>query len=128
MSSFYHAELIEHYKTSPHRKIIENPTIEFDALNPSCGDKIAIMVSLKNNVIVDIGFQGSGCVISQATTSMLCDEILGKNIEAVPKLGSHDILQLVNIELGPVRAKCALLCLQVLQSGVSAWHEKNKTT
>lgn len=128
MSSLYHAELLEHYKTSPHRKIIENPTIKFDELNPACGDKVEIMVLVEKNLIIDIGFQGSGCVISQAATSMLCEAVLDKNIDTVAKLGHSDILQLVNIELGPVRVKCALLCLQVLQAAINSWHDKNQTT
>lgn len=123
MSTLYHTELIEHYKTSPYRKKIKAPTITSSALNPACGDEISISLSVHNEVITDIGFEGTGCVISQATTSILCEEILGKNINTVPKLNSHDILQLIKIELGPVRVKCALLSLQVLQSGLIEWRK-----
>jgi nitrogen fixation NifU-like protein len=124
MSSLYHDELIEHYKRSQYRKIITNPTIQHGELNPSCGDKIEVMVVIQNNIIADIAFQGSGCVISQAAISMLCEESLGKNIDVVLKLSHDDILELVNIELGPVRAKCATLSLLVLQSGIITWQKK----
>ncbi|MBM3886506.1 iron-sulfur cluster assembly scaffold protein [Candidatus Dependentiae bacterium] len=124
MSSLYHDELIEHYKKSPHRKVITNPSTFYGELNPSCGDKIEVMLVINNNVITDIGFQGSGCVISQAAISMLCDTVLGKNIDAALKLGHDEVLQLINIELGPVRSKCALLGLQVLQQSIISWQKK----
>ncbi len=129
MSSLYQDELIEHYKQSQFRKIITDPTITYGELNPACGDKIDVMIKVDHaSNITDIGFQGSGCVISQAAISMLCEEILGKSTEAVLNLNTHDILQLVRIELGPVRAKCATLSLQVVQGGITAWKKNNSPT
>ena len=126
MSSLYQDELIEHYKQSQFRKVITHPTITYGELNPACGDKIDVMIELNQEAIItDIGFQGSGCVISQAAISMLCEEILGKSADAVLKLQAHDILQLIHIELGPVRAKCATLSLQVIQGGITAWKKNN---
>lgn len=121
MSSLYHAELIEHYKSSPHRKVIASPTIKHGDINVSCGDKIDIMLTIKDDVIADIGFQGSGCVISQAAASMLCEKIEGMNLGAVLKLDDKDILALINIELGPVRMKCATLGLFIIQNGIQIW-------
>ena len=63
-------------------------------------------------------FSGSGCVISQATASMLTEHCIGKNVEEVLALTKDDILKLIGIELGPVRLKCALLALQALQQGI----------
>ena len=124
MSSLYHDILIEHYKRSSFRKTINSPTITHGEINHSCGDKIDVMISIENDVITDVGFQAVGCVISQASISMLCEEILGKDLHTVLKLGHDDILQLINIELGPVRAKCATLGLLVLQSGIVTWQKK----
>lgn len=124
MNSLYHAELIEHYKTSPYRRVIAVPTVQFSDLNPSCGDKLTVMMILDASTIVSIAFQGSGCVISQAAMSMLCEHVEGKRIDDALKLDSGDILSLINIELGPVRIKCATLGLQVVQQAIKTWQNK----
>ena len=124
MNSLYHAELIEHYKASPYRRVIAVPTVQFSDLNPSCGDKLTVMMLLENNIIVNIAFLGSGCVISQATMSMLCEQVDGKCLDDVLKLDGNDVLGLINIELGPVRMKCATLGLQVVQQAIKTWQKE----
>lgn len=123
MSSLYHAELLEHYKASPYRKTIATPTLKHGELNPSCGDKLEIMLLIENSHITDLAFQGSGCVISQAAMSMICENIAGKTVEAILSLNPDWVLELINIELGPVRMKCAMLGLQVIQHGLEAWKQ-----
>lgn len=127
MSSLYHAELIEHYKSSPYRKTITAPTIAHGDINVSCGDKIDITLVIKDNVICDIGFQGSGCVISQAAMSLLCEHIEGKPLETVIELEDKDILALINIELGPVRMKCATLGLLIIKDSIQIWKKTLST-
>ena len=127
MDSLYHAELIEHYKKSLYRRVIATPTTQFSDLNPSCGDKLAVMLLLGGGCITDIAFQGSGCVISQAAMSMLCEQVDGKDIDTVLKLDGSDILSLINIELGPVRMKCATLGLQVVQQALKTWKKEHIT-
>ncbi len=127
MSSLYHDELIEHYKSSPYRKAIPSPTIAHGDINVSCGDKIDIMISAQNNHITDIGFQGSGCVISQAATSMLCEKIENMDLDEVLELDDKDILTLINIELGPVRMKCATLGLLIIKDGIQIWKKTLST-
>jgi nitrogen fixation NifU-like protein len=68
-------------------------------------------------MITDAGFSGHGCAISQASADLLMESIIGKNIEEVKKMTKQDILDLLGIELGPVRLKCALLSLTVVQAG-----------
>lgn len=128
MNSLYHAELIEHYKASSYRRVIAMPTAQFSDLNPSCGDKIAVMMCIDNkNLLADIAFQGSGCVISQAAISMLCEQIEGMPVDAVLNLDGDDILSLINIDLGPVRMKCATLGLQVAQQAIKTWQKEHIT-
>ncbi len=117
-SKNYQEELFEHFKHPYNKKSIENPDFKAGQDNPSCGDKVYIEGKIKDGKIVEIGFDGSGCVISQAATSMLTEFCKNKSIEEVLALTKDDILSLVKIELGPNRLKCAILCLQVLQEAL----------
>lgn len=114
-----HDELLEHFKYPCNKKSISNPDFCASSENPSCGDKISIEGTVLDGKIVDdIGFCGSGCVISQATTSMLTEFCKGKSIDSLLDLKRDDILSLIKMELGPNRLKCALLCLQVLHQAL----------
>ncbi|MFH1254571.1 MAG: iron-sulfur cluster assembly scaffold protein [bacterium] len=117
-SKNYQEELFEHFKYPCNKKCIENPDFQAGHDNPSCGDKVTIEGKISDNKIIEVGFSGSGCVISQAATSMLTEFCKGKTIDEILALTKDDILNLVKIELGPNRLKCALLCLQVLQEAL----------
>jgi len=69
--------------------------------------------------VSDARFSGRGCVISMASASMLNEEILGKTVEELKALQDEDVFGMLGITLGPVRAKCGLLPLRVLQSGLA---------
>jgi len=116
----YQEELMDHYKYPRNNKPVQNPDFSVDELNPSCGDRIVIEGKVADNVISDLGFSGKGCVISQATASMLTEHCIGKTAEDVMNLTKSDIIAMIGLELGPTRLKCALLSLQVLQHGVLA--------
>ena len=86
------------------------------------------MYATKDNLtgkIIDVGFDGSGCVISQATTSMLTEFCKGKSIDDVLALTKTDITNLIGVELGPNRLKCALIGLQVLQEALRKFKESH---
>lgn len=119
MSSLYHDELVEHYKSSPYRKKLNTPSVSFGDSNPSCGDKLEIAIQVAEGKIVDIGFQGSGCVISQAAMSMICEEFLHQPLEKITSFSNEDLLALLHIEIGPVRMKCATLGLHVINQALS---------
>jgi nitrogen fixation NifU-like protein len=119
----YQEELMDHYKYPRNNKTIENPDFAISELNPSCGDRIAIAGKISENIISDLGFSGSGCVISQATASMLTEHCLGKTVELALGLSKNDIIAMVGLEMGPTRLKCALLSLQVLQHGLLSLQE-----
>jgi nitrogen fixation NifU-like protein len=68
--------------------------------------------------VTEAAFDGHGCAISQASADLLIESIIGKPLEEVKKLSRQDILDLLGIDLGPVRLKCALLSLKVLKAGV----------
>ncbi|MDP2599860.1 MAG: SUF system NifU family Fe-S cluster assembly protein [Deltaproteobacteria bacterium] len=118
MDTLYREEILEHYKFPRNRGCLPHPDITYKDTNPLCGDEVQIDLSVKEGKIAEVKFQAKGCAISQAATSMLTDMIEGKSLEEIKKLGKKEILEVLGIELGPVRLKCALLCLKVLKSGV----------
>ena len=78
---------------------------------------IRIDLKIENNTVKEIRFDGHGCAISQAAASMLTEMVEGKTLEEIKKIQKETILEALGIELGPVRLKCALLCLKVLKAG-----------
>lgn len=119
MDDLYREIIIERYKDPQHRKILESNDISFEDENPLCGDQIRIDLKLdKNDTVIDAGFSGHGCAISQASADLLIESIIGKKIDDVKLLTKEHILELLGIDLGPVRLKCALLPLKVLKAGV----------
>ena len=112
----YKEHILENYKNPMNFGILDNPTTSFKINNPLCGDEIEIQMIIEDNKIKDIKFQGIGCVISVASTSMLTSFIKGKNLEDVQKLTKDDVIGLLGIHLSPVRLKCALLPLNIIRS------------
>ena len=118
MDALYREEILEHYKHPRNRGTLEKPDISYKDTNPLCGDECQIDLKLDNNKVAQVRFTAKGCAISQAATSMLSEMIENKSLNEIKKLGKQDILDLLGMELGPVRLKCALLCLKVLKGGV----------
>ena len=119
MEDFYRELIIERYKTPHFRGELEPNDITFEDDNPACGDHIRIDVRVdENQVVTEAAFSGEGCAISLAAADLLLESIIGKSIEVVKELAKEDILDMLGIELGPVRLKCALLSLKVLKAGV----------
>jgi nitrogen fixation NifU-like protein len=118
MEAFYREAILDHYKHPRHKGHLENPDIHFHDHNPFCGDEVTIELKMNNGVVAEAAFDGRGCAISQAAASMLMEEIVGKSTEELKELDKQYILDLLGIEIGPVRLKCALLPLKVLKAGV----------
>jgi nitrogen fixation protein NifU and related proteins len=116
--NIYQEKLMDHYKNPRNKKKINNPDFSSGQQNPSCGDSILVEGKFQDNKIIQIGFDGAGCVVSQAAASMLLQKCIGKTVEDVLKLNKDDILQMIGIPLGPNRIKCALLSLQALQESL----------
>lgn len=119
MDDLYREIIIEHYKNPSYRGVLEPNDISFEDENPLCGDHIRIDLRVNaEQVITEAAFSGHGCAISQASADLLLEFILGKTIDEVKKMRKEDLLELLGIELGPVRLKCALLPLKVIKAGV----------
>lgn len=119
MDDMYREVIIEHYKNPSHRGKLDPHDYGFGDSNPLCGDQIEITLRTDDrDVVTEAAFDGHGCAISQASADLLIDSIIGKSVEEIKKMDKDDVLEMLGIELGPVRLKCALLSLKVLKAGV----------
>ena len=97
---------------------IKNPTFSSRRSNVACGDSLEISGIIENDIITQIKYTGSGCMISQASAAMLMEDVLGKSIDYACQLTVDDIKKMLNIELGFLREQCAALPLKVLQEAL----------
>ncbi len=119
MDDMYREVIIDHYKNPGFRGKLDPADISFEDENPLCGDHLRIDLRVdKDGIITEAAFDGHGCAISQASADLLLESLIGKPVEAVKALGKKDVLDLLGIELGPVRLKCALLPLKIVKAGV----------
>jgi nitrogen fixation NifU-like protein len=119
MDDLYRELIIDRYKNPHFRGSLDPHDISFEDDNPLCGDHIRMDLRINGDERVsEVAFDGHGCAISQATADLLAESIVGKSLEEVKRITKQDILDMLGIELGPVRLKCALLSLKVLKAGV----------
>jgi len=119
MDDLYRELIIERYKSPHFRGLLDPHDISFEDENPLCGDHIRIDLRVdEQGRVTEAGFDGHGCAISQASADLLIESIQGKQLDEIKQIDKDDVLDLLGIELGPVRLKCALLSLKVLKAGV----------
>ena len=115
----YREQIIDLYENPLNFGKLEPADISYEEDNPLCGDVIQIDVRLDDeNRIVDVKWHGQGCAISQASASLLTEEIKGKTVDEVKSYTKDELLELLGIQLSMTRVKCALLSLKVLKAGV----------
>jgi len=115
MDDLYRDYILEHYRRPHNFGTMEDPTASYEGANPLCGDRITLQVRVRDGVLDGVAFTGRGCAISQASASLLTDEVKGKAVASAAGLSSSDVLELLGIEISPARMKCALLSLDTLQ-------------
>jgi nitrogen fixation protein NifU and related proteins len=115
LDSLYREVILDHYKNPRGQGVIDGADAEAEGQNPLCGDEVSIAVAFEGDTIADVKFQGRGCAISQAATSMLMDMVRGRSAQEVASMSRDELLDEVGIPLTPVRLKCALLGLGVLK-------------
>ncbi len=119
MDDLYRELIIDRYKNPLYKGRLDPHDITFEDENPLCGDHIRVDLRVdEQGIVKEAAFDGHGCAISQASADLLLESIVGKPLEEVKQLDKQDVLDLLGIELGPVRLKCALLSLKVLKAGV----------
>ena len=112
--------ILDHYHEPENAGVLLNATSCIELKNISCGDEITVYVQLVDGVLQDVSFQGKGCAISQAAMSMLSEEVKGMPKDQILALDKDFVLELLGIEVGPVRLKCALLGMQALKQALEA--------
>ena len=117
--NLYKEELMDHYRHPRNYGTLDNPHISGQLANSACGDSVSLQAYIQENIITELKFQASGCVISQATASLLTERCKGQALNVIKSLKKDDITALVGIPLGPTRLRCALISLEALQTGIS---------
>lgn len=118
MDSLYQEIILEHYKNPHNFGKVLHPTSEASANNPLCGDELFMTLREDKGIIVEIGFEGKGCALSVASASMLTDAVKGKSLEEAKAITPEDVHKMLQVPVGPVRIKCALLPLEVLKKAL----------
>ncbi len=118
MDDLYRDYILEHYRRPHNFGVLDSPTVSHEGANPLCGDRITIQLGIRDGKIEDVAFTGRGCAISQASASLLTDEIRGKTVGEVSALTSEDVLDMLGIEISPARLKCALLSLDTVSKAL----------
>lgn len=119
MDNLYREDILDHYRSPRHRGRLASPDATFEDDNPLCGDRVRMDVRFaEDGNIAEVRFCADGCAISQATASMLCEAVAGKSASEVTGWDKDKVLELLGISLTPVRLKCALLPLKVLQAAL----------
>jgi nitrogen fixation NifU-like protein len=116
LDDFYRDYILDHYRSPRNFGNLEHPDVEAEDLNPLCGDQIKMELKVDDGIVRDIRFSGKGCAISQASASMLTEQIKGMKLADVAKLSKEAVLENVGIGISPTRMKCAMLGLRVLKS------------
>ena len=118
MSEFdqlYREVIIDHYKNPRGHGLLEAADAHAEGQNPLCGDEVAVSLRFEGDTIAEVGFEGRGCAISQAATSMLTELVVGRDADEVARMPKEELLEEIGIPLSPVRLKCAILGLGVLK-------------
>ena len=115
--SFYREVILDHYKNPRSYGLLDHADAQAEGQNPLCGDEVTISLKFgaDGETIDDVGFEGHGCAISQAATSMLTELVRGRKATEVAALPKEELLDEIGIPLTPIRIKCAILGLGVLK-------------
>jgi nitrogen fixation protein NifU and related proteins len=141
LESMYQQIIIDHYKHPHHRNLLDDFDAEVHHVNPTCGDEVTLRVRLGDGTIRDIGWDGEGCSISQASTSVMTDLVIGKRVEDALRRGDvflrlmqsqgqaelsddegdalDDAVAFEGVSRYPARIKCALLGWMAMKGAVA---------
>ena len=116
MDALYREQILDHYKHPHNFGELEDADLEFEDLNPLCGDELRVQLRTDDEGRIEaVRFSGQGCAISQASASMVSDEVKGMTPEELLRLDKSFVLELLGIDISATRMKCALLSLKVLK-------------
>ena len=128
VNPIYREHIIDHYRNPRNFGNLKSCDIRRRESNFSCGDDLEFFLNIKKNKITEIRFQGQGCALSMAASSMLGEKIIGMSVGSLEKMENQDIVKMLGVgELHGSRLRCATLGLKGIQTGVKEW-KKNKCT
>jgi nitrogen fixation NifU-like protein len=117
MDELYRDQILEHYKRPRNFGRLDDFDLEFEDNNPFCGDEQHVFLKLGDDgKVAEISFEGQGCAISTAATSLLTDELEGMSPDEILALPKEYVLDLLGIDISATRMKCALLGLKIVKS------------
>jgi len=132
MDSLFRDHILDHYRNPRCPGTLERPDARVEDANPLCGDRLRMDFRFRDGRVVEVRFTGTGCSISLASASLLCEAIEGKTLDEVKAVTREDVLDLLGVdELGPVRSKCAMLALKTVKAaayGVAVWSDEDVET
>ncbi|PSQ19605.1 FeS assembly protein SufA [Halobacteriales archaeon QS_9_67_17] len=122
-SDMYRQQILDHYKNPRNYGELDDATFEHVGENPMCGDTIKLFVKLAEDgdTVEYVSFIGDGCAISQASASLLSEELQGMSLEAIREMDRDDIVEMLGVEVSPMRVKCAVLAEKVAQDGAAIY-------
>jgi nitrogen fixation NifU-like protein len=118
MDDIYRQYILDHYREPRNAGRLDAPDITAADTNPLCGDRVEIDLQLDGERVREVRFRGRGCAISQASASMLTEKIEGASLDELKAIRPEDVLEMLGVEIGPARQRCALLSLRVLHEGI----------
>ncbi len=118
MDDVYRQYILEHYREPRNHGHLSNPDLHAADTNPLCGDRVEMDLHVRDGRVDEVRFSGRGCAISQASASMLTEKIEGATLDELKALRPADILEMLGVEIGPARQRCAVLSLRVLHQAI----------
>jgi nitrogen fixation NifU-like protein len=121
-SDMYRQQILDHYKNPRNYGELDDPTFSHVGENPMCGDEITVDIKLDDDETIEYAaFHGDGCAISQASASMLTGELQGMTLDELDELDRDDVIDLLGVDISPMRVKCAVLAEMVAQDGAAIY-------
>ncbi|MCU0514642.1 MAG: iron-sulfur cluster assembly scaffold protein [Anaerolineae bacterium] len=118
MYDMYRENILDHAKHMRNHGLLDPNDFDHEEHNPLCGDTLHLTLRLDaDGIIREVGWEGSGCAISQASASMLGERLIGMSLADAKALNRQYVLDLIGFPLTMNRVKCALLSLKTLVVG-----------
>jgi len=118
--------ILDHYRNPRNYGSLPNADAAGKEVNILCGDEVEVQLKFDGNRIENIRFQGTGCAISKAATSLLTEHVKGKTVSQVKRIGEKDVFALLRVDVTSSRTACALLGLKALKKAIRARHGTTK--